>query len=260
MRNKLKYLFTALVCSCLVNNVKAIDTLSYQYKTLKKASRPLITADKDTIISTIELSYPVFKTPLWNEQVKQLIFNNEVEKPSFETYNDYLDGFIKASVEANAEEGDYPRSWYQEINVRVEPQFAGTQTISLSLNTTNYTGGAHPNSSLIFVNYDLFSKKLITLSNLINPVMMTRLTYIGSTIFRKQEGLSPTQSLENYFFENQKFALNSNFLITKNGLLFYYNPYEIRSYAEGPMELLIPYSAIGALLKINPYLPKNHNK
>ena len=87
--------------------------------------------------------------------------------------------------------------------------------------------------------------------------MMARLTYMASTIFRKQEGLSPTQSLENYFFENQKFSLNTNFLITKKGLLFYYNSYEIRSYAEGPMELLVPYTAISGLLKINPYIPKN---
>ena len=121
----------------------------------------------------------------------------------------------------------------------------------------NYTGGAHPNSSLIYVNYDIFSRKIIKLSDLINPIMMARLTYTASTIFRKQEGLSPTESLENFFFENQKFSLNTNFLITKKGLLFYYNPYEIRSYAEGPMELLVPYSAISTLLKINPYIPQN---
>jgi hypothetical protein len=127
----------------------------------------------------------------------------------------------------------------------------------LSLFSDSYTGGAHPNSSLIYVNYDVFSRKVIKLSDLINPAMMARLTYIASTIFRKQEGLSPTESLENYFFENQKFSLNANFLITKKGLLFYYNPYEIRPYAFGPMELLVPYTAISSLLKINPYIPKN---
>ncbi len=238
-------------------NACAVDSLSYQYKTLKKESKARITADKDTIISTIELTYPVFKNPVWNEQVKQLIFTGEIEKSNYATYDDYLNAFIDESVEANAEEEEYPRSWSQDITVRIEPQFAGTQTLSLSLFSDSYTGGAHPVSSLIYVNYDIFSRKIIKLSDLINPSMMSRLTYTASTIFRKQEGLSPTESLENYFFENQKFSLNTNFLITKKGLLFFYNPYEIRSYAEGPMELLVPYTAISSLLKINPYTPKN---
>lgn len=238
-------------------NACTVDSLSYQYKTLKKESKARITADKDTIISSIELTYPVFKNPVWNEQVKQLIFTGEIEKSNYATYDEYLNAFIDESVEANAEEEEYPRSWSQDITVRIEPQYAGTQTLSLSLFSDSYTGGAHPNSSLIYVNYDVFSRKIIKLSDLINPIMMARLTYIASTIFRKQEGLSPTEPLENYFFENQKFSLNTNFLITKKGLLFFYNPYEIRSYAEGPMELLVPYTAIRSLLKINPYIPKN---
>lgn len=238
-------------------NAFSVDSLSYQYKTLKKESKAHITADKDTIISTIELTYPVFKNPVWNEQVKQLIFNSETEKSNYATYDEYLNAFINASVEANTEDEEYQRSWSEENNITVEHQFAGIQTLSLSISSYNYTGGAHPNSFLYYVNYDIFSRKLIKLSDLINPNMMTRLTYIASTIFRKQEGLSPTESLENYFFENQKFSLNTNFLISKKGLLFFYNPYEIRSYAEGPMELLVPYSDISALLKINPYIPKN---
>lgn len=238
-------------------NACAADSLSYQYKTLKKESKALITTDKDTIVSTIELKYPVFKNPVWNEQVTQLILNSETEKSNYATYDEYLNAFINASLEANAEEEEYPRSWSQDITVRVEPQFTGTQTLSLSFFSDSYTGGVHPNTSLIYVNYDIFSRKIIKLSDFINPIMMARLTYTASTIFRKQEGLSPTESLENFFFENQKFSLNTNFLITKKGLLFYYNPYEIRSYAEGPMELLVPYSAISTMLKINPYIPQN---
>jgi hypothetical protein len=257
MKNKVFYMLILFAGISFGANACAIDSLSYQYKTLKKESKARITADKDTIISTIGLTYPVFKNPVWNEQVKQLIFNSETEKSNYANYDEYLNAFINSSEEANTEEEEYPRSWSQDITVRVEPQFTGTQTLSLSIFSDSYTGGAHPNSSLIYVNYDVFSRKIIKLSDLINPVMMARLTYTANTIFRKQEGLSPTESLENYFFENQKFNLNTNFLITKKGLLFYYNPYEIRSYAEGPMELLVPYSAISTLLKINPYIPQN---
>jgi hypothetical protein len=257
MKNKVFYMLILFGSISFGANACAADSLSYQYKTLKKESKALITTDKDTIVSTIILKYPVFKNPVWNEQVTQLILNSETEKSNYATYDEYLNAFINASLEANAEEEEYKRSWSQDITVRVEPQFTGTQTLSLSFFSDSYTGGVHPNTSLIYVNYDIFSRKIIKLSDLINPIMMARLTYTASTIFRKQEGLSPTESLENFFFENQKFSLNTNFLITKKGLLFYYNPYEIRSYAEGPMELLVPYSAISTLLKINPYIPQN---
>jgi hypothetical protein len=99
------------------------------------------------------------------------------------------------------------------------------------------------------------SKQVIQLEDLIIAGGMEKLTSVGNTIFRKQEGLTPTQSLDNYSFENNKFSLNTNFLITDKGLMFFYNTYEIRSYAEGPMELLLPYASLKGILKPNPFLP-----
>ena len=45
------------------------------------------------------------------------------------------------------------------------------------------------------------------------------------------------------------FALNDNFLVTPVGIRFLYNEYEIKSYAEGQTELLIPYNKIKSLLR-----------
>jgi len=226
--------------------------LSFEYVTLKKASKPIITSEGDTLISTIEFTYPLFNNPEWDEVVRGIY--NSSEEEDFSSVEDYMDNFIALSDEMNSDV-DFASAWFQEVVISVEPQLEGAQTISFSNSWYEYSGGAHPNSYLTYSNHDVLNKQVIELEDLLVPGAMAKLTAVGNTIFRKQEGLTPTQSLENYSFENNKFSLNTNFLITEEGLMFFYNTYEIRSYAEGPMELLLPYASLKGILKPNPFLP-----
>jgi len=57
-----------------------------------------------------------------------------------------------------------------------------------------------------------------------------------------------------FYFENDVFKLTANFAITKEGLKFLYNPYEIAPYALGQQEIIIPYAALGELIKPNSLL------
>jgi hypothetical protein len=65
------------------------------------------------------------------------------------------------------------------------------------------------------------------------------------------KGLKPADSLKHagYEFPHDAFALNDNFSIGANGITFFYNPYEIASYADGPTELLMTYREINELIK-----------
>ena len=46
-------------------------------------------------------------------------------------------------------------------------------------------------------------------------------------------------------FAKNSIKMNDNFAVIAEGVLFYFNPYEIASYAAGPTELLIPFSEMG---------------
>ena len=50
--------------------------------------------------------------------------------------------------------------------------------------------------------------------------------------------------------------MTDNFALTKDGLKFVYNPYEIAPYAMGQQEIVIPYSELKSLLKPNALLTK----
>ena len=78
-------------------------------------------------------------------------------------------------------------------------------------------------------------KKLL-LDEIISPSKQSELTKIGETEFRKLKELTAEADLgqAGFWFENNEFYLNDNFLITDSSLVFYYNNYEITAYAFGP--------------------------
>ena len=66
-----------------------------------------------------------------------------------------------------------------------------------------------------------------------------------------QHELPDTASLnENYYeFPDDKFQLNQNYGFRKDGIVFYYNNYEIAPYAAGPTEVVIPYESVRTWIK-----------
>ena len=51
-------------------------------------------------------------------------------------------------------------------------------------------------------------------------------------------------------FEDDTFHLPQNIFYTDKGLLLFYNPYEVASYAEGTKELLLTYKEVNDYLLI----------
>jgi len=93
----------------------------------------------------------------------------------------------------------------------------------------------------------------IKLSDIISDLNQNNLTKIAEEEFRKLKNITPDADLEQagFWFENNKFYLNENFLIGDSSLVFFYNNYEITAYAFGPTELEISYLKIRDLIKEN---------
>jgi hypothetical protein len=88
------------------------------------------------------------------------------------------------------------------------------------------------------------------LDSLITAEGMPKLRAVAENIFRKNEQLAPNASLsEGYFFADGVFSLAETFTVTKDGIKFLYNPYEIKAYAAGTTELTVPFSKIKDIMK-----------
>jgi hypothetical protein len=134
--------------------------------------------------------------------------------------------------------------------------------LALEYGGYSYQGGAHGGSFTGFVNWDVKTDKQVTLDDILVSGYQAQLTKIAEKIFRKDEKLTDTSSLANdYFFKDNKFALNENYSITPAGIRFVYNQYEIKPYAAGQTELVLPYSQIKTLMRpqsaASQYIHKN---
>ena len=230
------------------------DSLTYRYDSIKVYSKNPVSKDaRVTDTAKAVISYPVFSDTIVNNFLKKKITGMTDGEKSYSTYESYGKGFINGFDDFQKDNKDRIQTWFLSIGTKVIRQ----QPSYLSFYTTyiNFAGGAHPNSSFTYQNYNPETHQEITLDELLLPGSRPKLNEIAEKVFRANEKLSPAQSLKGlYFFENDVFKLNDNFTVTEEGLLFLYNPYEIKAYAFGVTKLLIPFKQLQGIAKPNSLL------
>jgi len=135
---------------------------------------------------------------------------------------------------------------------KLTPQVVGDSLISITIQEEYYTGGAHGVNSVRFINIQPHTGARVTLGEVLKPGYEAVLTSAGEKVFRQDHKLAPTESLLEHSFEfpDDKFKLPANYGFSPEGIIFYYNSYEIGSYAAGPTQLVIPYSALADVLPV----------
>lgn len=235
------------------------DTLSYTYDSVKVYSKNYVKNESNLGDTTKAIiTYPVFKNINLNSFIERKVANYFGEDEQLISYKYVANSFVKGYDEFFHENKETFQDWFLIINISVLNQ--QKDYISLKYTHSDYSGGAHPNTNITFINYNPQTGHAITLDTLIKADKKLELTTIGENIFRKNENISLNASLaDNYFFENGKFFLPENFYISKKGLVFLYNPYEIKPYAAGITELVIPFSYLKDLIKQNTTLSHSIN-
>ncbi|WET68419.1 DUF3298 and DUF4163 domain-containing protein [Sphingobacterium sp.] len=242
-----------LVISCLLSAcndhkkaaiaTQPTDTLSYSQKSIDEHSNYFLKEDDRLDTTYFRAKYPVFQEDNINELITTIVHlegdtsMQEAAHRFINSYNEY--------VEDN--NGKSTSTWNRDLQVDVianTPVFLGLRT-----KQDEYTGGAHGDHFTLYSNFDRQSNKQIMIDDIIQKENKDKFVKIAEQYFRKQEGLSTDDSLSGkYFFEDGKFSLADNFTFEKDDILFYYNVYEIKSYAEGNTELRIPYTTFKHLI------------
>jgi len=234
----------------------------------------LLVALLSTVINAQELYYNMDKIRLGEQTLKkkycQPIKKNPLERLCYDEeltypisyknkalidFNKQIEPFIKNYKKVNPKKEvldaindmDSGGEWTNHTLVNL---FAITnKSYTLAESNSNYSGGAHGSFYLEYQNYTKDGKK-ITLDTLFAKNYQTKLLKISEKVYREQKGLSKNDSLieKDGWFED-KFILPKTFAITPNGLLFFYNQYEIKAYASGTTEFLLPYNQINKLIK-----------
>lgn len=199
----------------------------------------------DTLKTYSKITYPYFLDEDENTGINTFLLYHFTKENKLSSFKELADYFVKQQDSVEVDSFESTRNWSQEISIKVEYQ--NYPIISLSNTWYEFTGGAHGNYGVSYINYNCKTHDIIELSDLFNQDQMNELTKIGEQIFRKNEGLVDTDTYENYFFENGIFVLPNNFSIQNDGLLFQYGIYEIKPYVDGTTDLFVPYESIPEL-------------
>jgi hypothetical protein len=184
-----------------------------------------------------------------NSQIQKELLRPIGREMNNKDFEELMQNFIDEYKNFKKEFPEAQQEW--EIERKAENNFNDDNILSCTFSEYSYLGGAHPNTFLTFINFNLNTGEIIDLSDIFIAGFLTELNIIAERIFRKEKELTEDISLTKagFWFDDDKFSVNTNFSIDKNGLSFFYNNYEITAYAYGPTELFIPYKLIKKLIK-----------
>lgn len=219
------------------NGIKPNQLADYTYKNYSIESSKVLDGDDKTYFRA---DYPEFSHSKINDYVQKHVVLNEEEESLESVGKKFITDYDQFYDEV-----EFKRPWFEERmdSVKVQtPNYIGFVS-----HFSNYTGGAHGNYGTFYNNYNVLKNTDYTLQDFIND--RSALLKVAEEKFRQDEQISVTHSLtDEYFFEEGKFSLPDNFILQKDGILFHYNIYEIKPYASGHTELIVPYKSIETLL------------
>lgn len=161
------------------------------------------------------------------------------------------DTFMAQYVSMRKEFPESPQYWYLEL--LVSANLDHPKIINIASGNSSFMGGAHPNSYLEYYNISKETGDTLTLGNLFAPGFEKKLNELIDAKFRSNNSIAAGESLTDKggLFEN-RISFNYNWIISKDGsITFLYNPYEIASYAQGPIDITLTKEEIAPLLSPN---------
>lgn len=204
---------------------------------------------KGVIVLSFTIEYPQFSSSMMmpclikvNQyyKMKATQLQNNLETTMYqEAITDYQESLVNK----------YPFNLH-EVILGYKITYNQNCAISLYFDQYQFTGGAHGQTTRTSDTWNLNDGKLYQLSNFFsNDYKKDIIDIIDLDISNK------IKNDQGYFFDDykklviQSFNIN-NFYLTKEGIIIYFQQYDIAPYSSGIIEFLIPYS------KNNPRPPK----
>ena len=244
----------------------AIVGMSLSTCTDKETQKADGTADSDTLIYEyadqvavrgdcngqpcvqIKLVYPYFQT---DNTVSKMIMIDLDARLYQSFYTDNVLGSIEVLADSiyRAHQQIPNNSMGWTLNRSVD-MLHMNNVITYSVTEISALGGAHPNTTVTIVNRDAETGLLLEMDDFLLDDAREKLMQKVETAFRNANNLSPDASLtEAGFWFEEGFKLPENYGLVDDGVLFYYNTYEVAPYAMGKTDFVIPYYELESIIR-----------
>jgi len=235
----IKYMFLVIPLFLGCSNEPQTKPLDYSQVIIQKDTT---FSEKRTI--EVQFSYPNTANPLVNQEIHTFLGRDIYSERIFSSFDELWEAF-KGEYSRLMDSGPWHSAGWN-LTKEVTILMNRDDIIVLKLDEMQFTGGVHPLTTISFLNLDLKDTNRLTLDDLFREGYEVELNKIGEQYFRRLVDIDDTTPLHDlgFMFPEDKFSTNENFALTESGLQFYYNSYEIASYASGPTTLLIPYEEL----------------
>jgi hypothetical protein len=253
MKN-LFFVLGALLAACSQNsNDTASSSSSSDGASFSLGVEELVLKHNDcdsTDCTTVEWKLPILEggesalSEKINANIRSEFLSSSLENVSEGESASDFEGFAQLFFDAySAVEADFPDSpvWYFELDGS-QSQLLGDTVLALKLTSHSFMGGAHGNVFTQLLNIDLKNGQPIDLESLYGEAIRE----IAEIKFRSFHGVAPDAELndQGFIFPEEGFVLPENMGYYEDGILLYYNAYEVAPYVMGPTELKISFSEL----------------
>lgn len=160
----------------------------------------------------------------------------------------YIDSILEEFMEYSADtiQPDFPYT----LDIYYEKYFSGDY-LSYVFFTSQYTGGAHPSNTIYTITYDKKENKLLTISDLVNKNvnLLVILSKESRELLKKYPSFKTPYFIEDMLLEgtSPKTENFRNFAFSKEGLILFFEQYQVAPYSEGSFRVVIPYNKLKGL-------------
>ena len=153
----------------------------------------------------------------------------------------FISNYRSVEEELKLDSADIGSSFNWEVIKRNKIVFKGKNYLSFLNEAFAYTGGAHGNTLRSYYIFDLKNNTLLTNQDAFKANSCKAIIQLQKEILKKGG-----REMDDLYADG--YRCNGNFYLSEKGIVFHYDQYEIASYADGPIDVVIPFEDIKPFL------------
>ncbi|WP_339877231.1 DUF4163 domain-containing protein [uncultured Algoriphagus sp.] len=194
----------------------------------------------DDNCAKVELTWPIAENGAAassiNEEIGRQLLAYFQQDKTYDNLDSAANDYLNSYEEFKSDFPDAPGSWAIEVNV--EKSYESDSTLSFKFSEYNFSGGAHPNSSVYYMNFDKTSGEYLSIDRVV--LDKSKMLELADQAFRKYHEVEEGIELKDdgrFFLPETGFFLPNAIGYENDKLHLTYIPYEIGPYALGYTEL-----------------------
>ena len=229
-----RYFLLLLLCiGCKKEHTLTFDSFKLDHTSCDTC--PSIKIDIPNALDNTKIAQNI-NTALDEELIYLLNFD---ETANVQSVQDAIESFIVSYQNIQQKFGEETIGWEAEIIGEVV--YEDNNIITIKLNSYTFTGGAHGHGATTYLNFEKPNGTELENHQLFKDY--ENFEVLAEKMFRKKEGIPQKEGINStgFMFSGDTFHLSNNIGYTKEGIQLVYNQYEVASYADGPVVLVIPF-------------------